>query len=82
MMEMLNKLDFQPLNVSGENYVSWTMDVRTHLISRQLDNAKIHPNSLTEADRAKAMILLRRHLDEVLKLDYSSVGNTQILWEK
>ncbi|KAL3627830.1 hypothetical protein CASFOL_028245 [Castilleja foliolosa] len=81
VMEMLNKLDFQPLNVLGENYVSWTMDVRTHLISRQLDNAIIHPNSLTEADRAKAMILLRRHLDEVLKLDYSSVGNPQILWE-
>ncbi|KAL3652147.1 hypothetical protein CASFOL_001828 [Castilleja foliolosa] len=78
---MLNKLDFLPLNVSGENYVRWTMDVRTHLISLQLDNAIINPNSLTEVDRAKAMILIRIHLDEVLKLEYASVGNPQILWE-
>ncbi|XP_012829803.1 PREDICTED: uncharacterized protein LOC105950961 [Erythranthe guttata] len=78
-MEHLSKLDFTPLNVSGENYVSWTMDVKIHLTSKKLRMAIVKENLLNEAQKAEAMILIRRHLDEVLRLEYSSIEDPQIL---
>ncbi|KAL7114695.1 hypothetical protein ACP275_04G138200 [Erythranthe tilingii] len=80
-MEHLSKLDFTHLNVSGENYVSWTMDVKIHLTSKKLRMAIVKENLLNEAQKAEAMILIRRHLDEVLRLDYSSIEDPQILWD-
>ncbi|KAL7104117.1 hypothetical protein ACP275_08G223900 [Erythranthe tilingii] len=80
-MEHLSKLDFTLLNVSGENYVSWTMDVKIHLTSKKLRMAIVKENLLNEAQKAEAMILIRRHLDEVLRLDYSSIEDPQILWD-
>ncbi|XP_012840857.1 PREDICTED: uncharacterized protein LOC105961161 [Erythranthe guttata] len=80
-MEHLSKLDFTLLNVSGENYVSWTMDVKIHLTSKKLRMAIVKENLLNEAQKAEAMILIRRHLDEVLHLDYSSIEDPQILWD-
>ncbi|KAL7123648.1 hypothetical protein ACP275_01G118800 [Erythranthe tilingii] len=80
-MEHLSKLDFTHLNVSGENYMSWTMDVKIHLTRKKLRMAIVKENLLNEAQKAEAMILIRRHLDEVLRLDYSSIEDPQILWD-
>lgn len=81
-MALLNKLDFPALSVSGENYVSWTMDVKLHLISRKLIYAIKPNNTLTDDQNADAMILIRRHLDDVLRMDYTSIQNPRVLWDE
>ncbi|XP_012834326.1 PREDICTED: uncharacterized protein LOC105955170 [Erythranthe guttata] len=57
------------------------MDVKIHLTSKKLRMAIVKENLLNEAQKAEAMILIRRHLDEVLRLDYSSIEDPQILWD-
>ncbi|XP_012829159.1 PREDICTED: uncharacterized protein LOC105950356 [Erythranthe guttata] len=57
------------------------MDVKIHLTSKKLRMAIVKENLLNEAPKAEAMILIRRHLDEVLRSDHSSIEDPQILWE-
>ncbi|XP_027093777.1 uncharacterized protein [Coffea arabica] len=45
-----------------------------------LDNTIVHKNDASNQDRAKAMIFLRRHLDEGLKVEYLTVKDPFVLW--
>ncbi|CAM8940489.1 unnamed protein product [Rhodiola kirilowii] len=35
-MSNLAKLEFSPLDISGKNYMPWTIDIETHLDSMNL----------------------------------------------
>ena len=79
-MANLTKQEFVPLDISGKNYLSWAMDVEMHLESMGLGKTIAQNNDATSQDRAKAMIFLRRHLDESLKTEYLMVKNPLDLW--
>lgn len=66
-MSYLTKLEFNTLDISGKNYLSWILDVEIHLNDIGLSNTIKNNNDSTLQDRVKAMIFLRHHLHQVLK---------------
>ncbi|XP_049370106.1 uncharacterized protein LOC125835008 [Solanum verrucosum] len=69
-MSNLSKLEFVALDISGKNYLSWVLDAEIHLTAKGLGDCIIEGNKASSQDKAKAMIFLRHHLDESLKVEY------------
>ena len=68
-------------DIFGNNYLSWVLDTKIHLDAINLgDSIKENNDALTQ-DCAKAMIFLRNHLHEQLKMsilrskNHMSFGN-------
>ncbi|CAM8929947.1 unnamed protein product [Rhodiola kirilowii] len=80
-MSNLAKLEFSPLEISGKNYMSWTIDIETHLDSMDLHETIIVGNTSSKLDKAKSLIFLRRQLDENLKNEYLTVKDPSNLWK-
>ncbi|XP_015170483.1 uncharacterized protein [Solanum tuberosum] len=79
-MSNLSKLEFVALDISGKNYLSWVLDAEIHLTAKGLGDCIIEGNKASSQDKAKAMILLRHHLDESLKVEYLTVKDPLELW--
>ncbi|CAM8934960.1 unnamed protein product [Rhodiola kirilowii] len=80
-MSNLAKPEFSPLDISGKNYMPWTIDIETHLDSMDLHETIIVGNTSSKVDKAKSLIFLRRHLDENLKNEYLTVKDPSVLWK-
>ncbi|XP_074290151.1 uncharacterized protein LOC141616894 [Silene latifolia] len=80
-MSNLTKLDFAALDISGSNYSEWVLDAEMYLKSYALGDAIKVENTASEQNKAKDMILLRRHLHEGLKYEYLTVKDPLILWQ-
>ena len=80
-MSNLAKLEFAALDISRENYLSWILDAEIHLDAMGLGDAIKEGNKAFEQDKAKAMIFLRRHLYEGLKIEYLTVKDPFVLWK-
>ena len=81
-MSNLAKLDFKALDISGKNYLSWVLDVETHLNANGLGDAIKEKNNASSQDKAKALIFIRRHLYEGLKAEYLIDKDPFVLWNK
>ncbi|XP_019238503.1 PREDICTED: uncharacterized protein LOC109218578, partial [Nicotiana attenuata] len=79
-MSNLSKLEFVALDISGKNYLSWVLDAEIHLAAKGLGNTITRGNKASSQDKAKAMIFLRYHLDEGLKVEYLTVKDPLELW--
>ena len=79
-MSNLTKLEFVALDISGNNYLAWTLDAEIHLDAMNLGNTIKDGNESSAQDRAKAMIFLRHHLHEGLQAEYLTVKDPQVLW--
>lgn len=79
-MANLTKLEFLALDVTGKNYLSWKLDAEMHLAAMGLADTIVENNKASIQDRAKAMIFLRHHLHEDLKIEYLTIKNPLILW--
>ncbi|XP_024190586.1 uncharacterized protein LOC112194599 [Rosa chinensis] len=80
-MTHLTKLDFDPLEISGKNYLSWVLDAEIHLMANNLGDAIKVGNKSFVLDRAKAMIFLRHNLDKSLKDEYITMKDPLELWD-
>ncbi|CAN6676777.1 unnamed protein product [Malus baccata var. baccata] len=80
-MANLAKLEYAALDITGKNYLTWVLDTKIHLEARNLGDTIREESSSSSQDRAKAMIFIRRHLDEALKSEYLTVEDTLALWE-
>ncbi|KAK4719669.1 hypothetical protein R3W88_018007 [Solanum pinnatisectum] len=69
-MSNLSKLEFVTLDIFEKNYLSWVLDAEIHLTANGLGDCIIEGNKASSQDKAKAMIFLRHHLDESLKVEY------------
>ena len=81
-MSNLNKLNFTTLEVSGRNYLKWVQDVKLNLIAKNLcppieDEID---NLVGEAEKAIAMIFIRRHIHVALQNEYVAEDDPQALW--
>ncbi|XP_021980045.1 uncharacterized protein LOC110876176 [Helianthus annuus] len=76
----LSKLEFTTLDISGNNYVPWTLDAKIHLTANNLGETIIDGNQTSPQDKAKATIFLRHHLHEDLKREYLTVEDPLELW--
>ncbi|XP_015164533.1 uncharacterized protein [Solanum tuberosum] len=79
-MSNLSKLEFVALDISRKNYLSWVLDAEIHLTTKGLGDCIIEGNKESSQDKAKAMIFLRHHLDESLKVEYLTVKDSLELW--
>ena len=75
-MSNLIKLEFVALDISGNNYLSWILDVEIHLDVINLGTTIKEGNQASLQDRVKALIFLRHHLHEGLKNEYLTVKNS------
>ncbi|KAL6505118.1 hypothetical protein OROGR_024935 [Orobanche gracilis] len=55
-MANIAKLVFIALDISGNNYMSWTRGADVHLISRDLGDTIKEGNKASEYDHAKVLI--------------------------
>ncbi|XP_073132701.1 uncharacterized protein [Henckelia pumila] len=80
-MANITKFEFEALDISGKNYLSWILDAEVHLVSKDLGNTIKEKNNESPQDLAKSLIFLRHHLDDGLKAEYLTVKNPQELWK-
>ncbi|XP_070675766.1 uncharacterized protein [Malus domestica] len=80
-MVNLAKLDFVALDITGKNYLTWIVDTKIHLEVGNLEKTIKEGNNASSQDRAKAMIFIRRHLDERLKNEHITVEDPLALWK-
>ncbi|XP_068339204.1 uncharacterized protein [Pyrus communis] len=80
-MVNLAKFDFVVLDIIGKNYLTWVVDTKIHLEAWSLGETIKEKNGASSQDRVKAMIFIRRHLDEGLKSKYLMVEDSLALWK-
>ncbi|XP_059301887.1 uncharacterized protein LOC132053800 [Lycium ferocissimum] len=80
-MANLTKLEFVALDISGKNYLSWVLDAEIHLDAVGLGDTIKEKNKASNQENAKAMIFLRHHLDEAMKIEYLTIKDPFILWK-
>ena len=81
-MENIEKPKFHILEVSGNNYLSWCLDMEMHLQGLDLANAITEDGTSNAKDKENALIFIRRHLHESLQTQYLSVRDPQTLWKR
>ncbi|XP_059302209.1 uncharacterized protein LOC132054173 [Lycium ferocissimum] len=79
-MANLTKLEFVAHNVSSKNYLSWVLDAEIHLDAMGFGDTIKDKYKASKQDCAKAMIFLRHHLDEILKIEYLTIKDPLISW--
>ena len=57
-MSHLTKLEFNALDISRENYLSWILDAKIHLDAIGLSNTIKNNNDPSNQDRVKVMVFL------------------------
>ncbi|XP_070672508.1 uncharacterized protein [Malus domestica] len=80
-MANLAKLNYAALDINGKNYLTWVLDTKIHMEAGNLGDTIREENNSSSQDRAKAMIFIRRHLDERLKSEYLTVEDPLALWK-
>ncbi|CAM8969069.1 unnamed protein product [Rhodiola kirilowii] len=81
-MSNLSKLEFNALDISGNNYLAWILNAEIHLDAMDLGDAIKEGNNASEQNKAKAMIFLCHHLHEGLKYEYLTIKDPSILWKE
>ncbi|XP_008347144.1 uncharacterized protein [Malus domestica] len=81
-MSNLNKLDFIALEVFGRNYPKWVQDMKLHLTVKSLRATIKEPTDdlVDEAQKANAMIFIRRHIHDALQTEYLAKKDPHTLW--
>ena len=72
-MTKLANVDFKILDITGSNYLNWRLDLKFHLRANNLLPTIVVPNKASDAEKTKAMIYIRRHIDKSLKTEYLTV---------
>ena len=80
-MTNLAKLEYAALDITGKNYLTWVLDTKIYLEAGNLGDTIREESSSSSQNWAKAMIFIRRHLDEALKSEYLTVEDPLALWE-
>ncbi|XP_070024865.1 uncharacterized protein [Nicotiana sylvestris] len=60
--------------------MTWVLDAEIHLDAMGLGDAIKDKDKASTQDYAKALIFLRHHLDEGLKIEYLTVKDPFVLW--
>ena len=81
-MANIEKPKFHILEVSGNNYLSWCLDMEMHFQGQDLANAITEDGTSNAKDKANALIFIRSHLHESLQTQYLSIRDPQTLWKR
>ncbi|XP_048599575.1 uncharacterized protein LOC106448406 [Brassica napus] len=69
-MSKINNLEYDALNLSGDNYLQWALYTKIILKSKNLGACITDGNESSEKDRYSAILIIRHHLAESLKDQY------------
>ncbi|XP_020266707.1 uncharacterized protein LOC109842213 [Asparagus officinalis] len=78
-MSNITKREFAELVVDGSNYLTWVLDVEIYLDSCDLSNTIVLASQSTSAQKEKALIFLRHHLNKDLKNEYLTEKETELI---
>ncbi|GAV67173.1 hypothetical protein CFOL_v3_10682, partial [Cephalotus follicularis] len=67
--------------ITRSNYLTWTFDVNIHLISLDISQIILSGSDYPSAQKAKALIFIRHHLHENLKVEYLTEEDLVVLWQ-
>ncbi|XP_056854153.1 uncharacterized protein LOC130503551 [Raphanus sativus] len=81
-MPNIANLDFEPLSVKGDNYLQWALDIEISLGAKGLEECIVEGNESSKKDNAKALMMIRHHIEESLKAQYLTVSNPYELWKE
>ena len=89
----LQTLLFPPLNTDGSNFFKWVNDAKTILSAEDLAKIFKHTKPFTSTSNSEtneahipvvskwqALVLLRHHMDQVLRLQYLEIDNPADMW--
>ena len=79
-MSKVCNLNYAALNLSGDNYLGWAMNVAIVLKLKGLGRCIIKGDYATESDKYKAITIIRHHLTEDLRDQYLNIENPLDLW--
>ena len=68
--------------MSGANYLSWYLEFELHLRGQGLVETFAMNGKVSDHDKANALIFIRCHLYESLKVKYLQVRDPLNLWTK
>lgn len=77
---MSNLVEFEVLDISGENYLTWVIDVETHLRTKGLLNTIKKSKESSHEDKTQAHTFIIEHLHKSLKNEYSTTKDPADLW--
>ena len=72
-MAKIEKSKFNIFDVSGNNYLSWCLDVELHIQGQGLVKTLVENGKSTENDEANELIFICHHLLDCLKSQYLQV---------
>ena len=81
-MPKLASLKFAALEVSGENYMSWVIDIKLLLKSEGLYYTIENAADAYEQDKSTAMVIIHHHLHEDLNVQCLTVMEPDVLWQE
>ena len=81
-MAHIAKPKFHMLDVSGNNYKSWKLNIELHLQGEGLVDALVEDSEATAKDKANALIFMCRHLHDSSKVQYIMIRDPLELWTK
>jgi hypothetical protein len=81
----VQSLLFEPLNSNGSNFAEWTYDVKVFLqaenIAKAISKDEIPADEqLPPATKWHTLMILRRHLDHALRIQYLHIEDPTELW--
>ena len=81
-MANIEKPKFNIFDVSGNNYLSWCLDIELHIQRQGIIETLAEDGKSNEKDEANVLIFVHRHLPDCLKFQYLLVRKPSILWTK
>lgn len=73
----ITALDFPPLQMSGNNYLTWVQNAQSNLTANNLEQAILDNPDVEQSiyTKARAIVYLRRHLDASLIDQYLAIND-------
>ena len=81
-MSNIEKLKFHVLEMNGNNYLLWCLNIKLHLQMQGFDGVLVEKGKADEKDQTNTLIFIRCHLPESLKNQYQSIRELLTSWNR
>ncbi|XP_056856874.1 uncharacterized protein LOC130506261, partial [Raphanus sativus] len=75
-------MDYDTLDISGENYLRWAINISVILTIEGLSECIIKDDHGTENEKYKALTVMRHHLNVELRNQYQDIQSLRCLWKE
>ncbi|KAG0587687.1 hypothetical protein KC19_2G183600 [Ceratodon purpureus] len=80
----IQPLTFPELEADGSNYLRWCVDFKSYFVANELEGILNYPvpAHFNAAQRSRAIIFMRKHIDDVLQQQYLQIEDPADLWRQ